>query len=134
MPQTLPQAAVLAVREGLVCLVTSRDGMRWVLPKGHIEDGHTPAEAAAREAWEEAGLTGDVEPEPIGNYSYQKNGCLHEVVVFRMVGVVEANRWPEKLVRRRRWVTIGEAAKLCSVKSLRLLLVSLDFSTASTSK
>lgn len=134
MPQTLPQAAVLALREGLVCLVTSRDGMRWVLPKGHIEDGHTPAEAAAREAWEEAGLTGEVEQEPIGSYSYHKNGNLHEVAVFRMIGVTESNRWPEKLVRRRRWVTLGEAAKLCSVKSLRLLLASVDFNTADSAK
>lgn len=32
----------------------------WSLPKGHIEEGETPAEAAAREVQEETGITGEV--------------------------------------------------------------------------
>jgi 8-oxo-dGTP pyrophosphatase MutT (NUDIX family) len=39
-------------------LVTSRfDRSVWVLPKGHIEPGESPADAAVRETLEEAGVT-----------------------------------------------------------------------------
>ena len=39
-----------------VLLVTSRDTGRWVLPKGWPITGLSPQAAAAREAWEEAGV------------------------------------------------------------------------------
>ncbi|MCA1690130.1 MAG: NUDIX domain-containing protein, partial [Actinobacteria bacterium] len=43
--------------EGLrIGLVSTRDGARWTFPKGHRERGETLAEAAAREAREEAGV------------------------------------------------------------------------------
>src|SRR5262245_16250848 len=39
-------------------LVTARvDSTVWVLPKGHIERGESPEEAAVREVFEEAGVT-----------------------------------------------------------------------------
>ena len=62
MPSWGRQAATIPVRDGRVCLVTSSNGRRWVLPKGQIDPGHTPAEAALVEAWEEAGLVGALEP------------------------------------------------------------------------
>ena len=56
------QSAVIPYRKrpnGLeVLLVTSRKGTRWVLPKGVVEPGMTPAASAAREALEEAGIRG----------------------------------------------------------------------------
>ena len=39
-----------------VLLITSRDTGRWVIPKGWPIDGLAPAQTAAREAWEEAGV------------------------------------------------------------------------------
>jgi 8-oxo-dGTP pyrophosphatase MutT (NUDIX family) len=43
-----------------VLLVAHGDTGRWVAPGGSIEPGETPADAAARELWEETGL--DAEP------------------------------------------------------------------------
>ena len=62
------------VEKGMVqiLLVTSRGTKRWIVPKGWPEDGLTPAEAAAKEAGEEAGVTGTVKQRPIGVYSYEK--------------------------------------------------------------
>ncbi|WP_371514877.1 NUDIX domain-containing protein [Brevundimonas denitrificans] len=33
---------------------------RWIFPKGMVEDDMTPARSAAKEAWEEAGVRGDI--------------------------------------------------------------------------
>ena len=79
MARMIAQAAALALRDGRICMVTSRSGRRWVLPKGQIEAHQTPRDAALAEAWEEAGLLGRVEQEPLGRYDYEKNVTLHEV-------------------------------------------------------
>jgi 8-oxo-dGTP pyrophosphatase MutT (NUDIX family) len=52
-------------------LVRTRDGTRWTLPKGGRERGETLAEAAAREAVEEAGAAGRVGDEPVAEYRYR---------------------------------------------------------------
>src|SRR5262245_41164227 len=72
-PPLLRQAAVIPVRDGQVCLVSSRSGKRWVVPKGCMEPGKTAGEVALLEAWEEAGLLGRLAPEPVGSYVYEKD-------------------------------------------------------------
>ena len=109
MPGTIPQAAALAFRDGLICMVTSRSGRRWVLPKGQIELHQSPRDAALAEAWEEAGLLGRVDDEPLGRFAYEKNEMIHEVAVYRMTVTTERAEWPEKNQRRREWVTVDEA-------------------------
>jgi 8-oxo-dGTP pyrophosphatase MutT (NUDIX family) len=52
-----------------VLLITSRGTGRWVIPKGWRAKGLKDHEAAAREAKEEAGVSGAVRSKPIGNYS-----------------------------------------------------------------
>lgn len=53
----VPSVSV-AVRddEGRVLLARHSDGGWWLLPGGAIEPGETPADAAVRETWEEAGV------------------------------------------------------------------------------
>ncbi len=103
------QAAAIPVRDGLVCLVTSRSGRRWVIPKGRIDSGHTPGEAALAEAWEEAGLVGVLAGGPVGSYRYEKYNLSHHVTVFVMAVTGEHDDWPERADRRREWVTVEEA-------------------------
>ena len=43
-----------------VLLLTSRETHRWVVPKGWPMRGRKPAEVASQEAYEEAGLIGQV--------------------------------------------------------------------------
>ena len=62
-----------------VVLVRPTGRSTWVMPKGHLEEGETVAEAATREAREESGLTvGKIEP--LGEISYvyssrERNGA-----------------------------------------------------------
>jgi 8-oxo-dGTP pyrophosphatase MutT (NUDIX family) len=125
MPQLFRQVAAVALRDGLVCLVTSRNRRRWVVPKGHVEPGQTPQETAVAEAWEEAGLRGTVDPEPLGIYHYRKRGRSHAVTVYRFNLLVEHEQWPERLQRDREWVPIDEAARRVHEMELRDLLLEL---------
>ena len=53
-------------------LVRTRSG-RWTFPKGGVDDDATHAEAAAREAYEEAGVKGRIEHEPFHWYFHSKS-------------------------------------------------------------
>jgi 8-oxo-dGTP pyrophosphatase MutT (NUDIX family) len=117
------QAAALPLRDGAVCLVTSRNGKRWVAPKGCLEPGKTAGEIALQEAWEEAGLVGVLEPEPVGSYFYQKDGATCHVTVFRMHVTAEAADWPERAFRQRRWLAPAKAAARVADLGLRELIL-----------
>jgi 8-oxo-dGTP pyrophosphatase MutT (NUDIX family) len=60
----LTHAGAVVFREGndrvLYLVVSSSDGLNWVLPKGHIDPGETPEVAALRELEEEAGVVGEI--------------------------------------------------------------------------
>jgi hypothetical protein len=55
-----------------VMLMTSRETRRWIIPKGWPHKGRTPHRSAAPEAYEEAGVVGRVQRDPLGSFSYQK--------------------------------------------------------------
>lgn len=110
-----------------VLLVTSRDTGRWVIPKGWLMKDRTPAEAALREAFEEAGVEGQVAGEMLGLYSYDKvmadkssQPCI--VSVFP----VEVSRlrgdFPERGQRRRRWFRPAKAARKVAEAELGTML------------
>ena len=54
-------------------LVRTRNG-HWTFPKGGVDRDATPADAAAREAYEEAGVKGSVEHHPFTCYRHRKPG------------------------------------------------------------
>src|SRR3954470_19116628 len=105
----LRQAAAIPLRAGQVCLVTSRSGKRWVVPKGCMEPGKTAGEVALQEAWEEAGLVGLLAAEPIGSYVYDKDGFVCHVIVFRMDVTDQRNDYPEAGMRQRLWLSTSQA-------------------------
>ena len=53
-------AGGLVVLGDEVLLIATAGGRRWQLPKGHLEAGELPAEAAVREVREETGVTGSI--------------------------------------------------------------------------
>jgi 8-oxo-dGTP pyrophosphatase MutT (NUDIX family) len=116
----LTQYGVIPVRRGPeggieILLITSRETRRWVVPRGNPIAGKSPTESAAQEAFEEAGIIGEVEAEAVGHYSYQKRRRIGVVVpavvhLFRMPVAEERDDWPEKDQRERRWFPAREAA------------------------
>src|SRR5438874_1981919 len=108
-PGALQQAAAIPVRLGQVCLITSRNGKRWVIPKGCLEPGKSAGEIALQEAWEEAGLMGILQVDPVGSYLYEKESRKHHVLVFLMQVTQVAETWPERSWRERSWLHFSQA-------------------------
>ena len=115
-----------------VLLVTSRDTGRWVIPKGHVEDGMTAQSAAYQEAWEEAGIEGEITTAmPLGFVPYLKrlkNGetCGASIAVFPMLVGKQKKKWLERGERTRAWFPVAEAAKLVGEPALSALLLRLE--------
>ena len=120
------QSAVIAWRRrprGVeVLLITSRKGTRWVLPKGVVEPGLSPATSAAKEALEEAGVRGTVDDAALGTYQYRKWRGICTVQVFAMEVEEEVPDWPEAGMRRREWLTLDDARRRIHEADLRQLL------------
>ena len=110
-----------------VLLVTSRETRRWVIPKGWPMRGRTGRQAAAREAFEEAGLDGAVARRPIGAYTHGKKlkdgttvTCSVRVYPFAVAG--QRARWPEMGERQARWFTPETAAQAVDEPELAALI------------
>jgi 8-oxo-dGTP pyrophosphatase MutT (NUDIX family) len=125
------QYAALCWREGAagveVLLITSRDTGRWVIPKGWPMTGLSPEDAAAREAWEEAGVEGVVSPVSLGRFGYLKEMAANPAVpcavaVFGLRVENLASKFPEKAVRKRQWFRPNEAATLVREPDLAALI------------
>ena len=113
-----------------VLLVTSRDTGRWVIPKGWPISGLTGEASAAREAWEEAGVEGKVQPTCIGLFGYDKI-LGHDQAVPCIVAVYPLkvarlrHRFPERKERRRKWFSPDKAAIKVGEPDLRALLAAI---------
>ena len=105
-----------------VMLITSSASKRWVIPKGLIEPNMTPEDSAAKEAWEEAGVLGQVFPNLMGIYEYYKSGCTWQVDVFLLQVETVLDNWPEAYKRKRQWVSIPKAIKRVDEPDLKLIL------------
>ncbi|WP_074818491.1 NUDIX hydrolase [Pseudorhodobacter antarcticus] len=97
-----------------ILLVRSLDSNRWILPKGWPMRGKTLAQAAAIEAWEEAGVEGQISPHSIGIYATQKRratgikqACQMHVYALHVSDVVLD--FPEADMRKTAWFPLFEA-------------------------
>ncbi|MDX1966631.1 MAG: NUDIX hydrolase [Planctomycetaceae bacterium] len=119
------QAAAIPVRNGKICLVTSSSGRHWIIPKGHVPTGTTPAVLAACEAWEEAGLLGSVAGSPCCTYCFEKAGREYQVEVYLLEVARCVSDWPERRLRQRRWLPVAEAIQEIQPAALRDALMQL---------
>ena len=105
--------AVVLAGEGAgrrVAVLHRRGPDEWRLPKGKLEPGETPAQAAARELLEETGLRAEM-GEEIGRTEYTYGRATRKIVTFYVVRLPE----PVPLVPENppfdeaRWMPVPEA-------------------------
>ena len=73
MTSTRTAGGVVVGPDGRI-VVVSQNGDSWSLPKGHVEDGESDADAARREIMEETGITDLALVRKLGEYERFKIG------------------------------------------------------------
>jgi 8-oxo-dGTP pyrophosphatase MutT (NUDIX family) len=120
------QVAAIPVRtsdsRAKVCIIRRKSSRKWGIPKGFIDPGHSREQAALTEAYEEAGLSGEIIGKSIGTYDYKKGSVTLTVAVFLMQVSEEHPTWPEMDFRERRWCSLTEARSLLKNHKVRPLL------------
>ena len=102
-----------------VILRRSRSGrLEMCLPKGHVEEGESPAEAAIREVEEETGARGRVIYQ-LGTVDYWFSGVsarIHKLVHHFLMdyrgGELTADNDPDQEAEAAQWIPLLEAPKL----------------------
>ncbi|HET7458098.1 MAG TPA: NUDIX hydrolase [Gemmatimonadaceae bacterium] len=105
-----------------------RDSYRnWGFPKGHLEEGERPEEAAVREVAEETGVTplelrGVIET--IDWYFRFRGRLIHKVCHFYLMETPAAETCPQRAegITACRWAPFAEAERLVSYANARQVL------------
>lgn len=118
---------VLVGNRPLVCLVTSRETKRWIIPKGWAKAGTAERIVAANEALEEAGLVGTISTQALGAYEYRKKLHVFAYATCRVrVYELHVNHqlfdWPERQQRRTAWLDPQDAAERVRERGLADLI------------
>ncbi|KAG6509074.1 hypothetical protein ZIOFF_034465 [Zingiber officinale] len=144
-----------------VLVISSQKGPELMFPKGGWELDETLPAAAAREAFEEAGVTGNFEvrsflascvclgyhhnhhqgpaliDKPIkqgelGKWLSEDRDKVHYMFAMRATEVLQ--QWPEMSRRERKWVTVAEARQVCKHPWMREALERLEELVSSGSR
>ncbi|GGA63126.1 NUDIX hydrolase [Pelagibacterium lentulum] len=112
----------------VVLLVTSRGRGKWIFPKGRQVEGMTAWDSAALEAYEEAGVEGEIEQSPIGSYYLpvtEERPAPIEVQIFPLRVTNQLQDWKEKRQRYRHWAVVPEAKRLITHDGLADVAIAL---------
>lgn len=111
-----------------VLLITSRGRGTWIFPKGREMEGKAPWESAELEAYEEAGVVGEIETSPIGSYYLpvtEERPQPIEVKMFPLLVTDQREDWKEMGQRYRHWAVLPEAKRLITHVGLADLALAL---------
>jgi 8-oxo-dGTP pyrophosphatase MutT (NUDIX family) len=137
---TLPLqvAAVCYRRRGVsveFLLVNTNGGNKWTFPKGAAEANMSHSQAAEKEAWEEAGAHGHIEPRHFHIYTHSKgvfwkSPGVQEFAVKAFLMEVEHAGHPQEGMRNPTWFSPEDAKKTLAkgreVKYARELIAVVD--------
>lgn len=131
-------AGGLVVEGSRILLISTQEGRRWQLPKGHIEKGETSEQAALREVQEETGVTGRVvAPLPGVEYWFVEKGSrrVHKRVDYFLLSYVsgDAADFDVQEVSGAEWFSWDEGiAKLSFENERKVVLQAREISFAKT--
>ena len=93
-------------------LLVRHNGGHWSFPKGHVEGGETEPETAAREIWEETGLSAAIDTgfRKVVTYA-PKPGTVKDVVFFTAVPTGGRERPQEEEISQLGWYAFQDAAR-----------------------
>jgi 8-oxo-dGTP pyrophosphatase MutT (NUDIX family) len=97
-------------------LVNTNGGNKWTFPKGSTDARLSHSQAAEREAAEEAGALGTIEPRHFHLYIHSKGvfwqpGGVQEFVVKAFLMEIHQTRRPDETMRHPTWVSADEAKR-----------------------
>jgi 8-oxo-dGTP pyrophosphatase MutT (NUDIX family) len=115
----LQVAAICYRRRGAAIeflLVNTNGGSKWTFPKGSTDPRLSHSQAAEREAAEEAGAIGTIEPRHFHLYLHSKGvfwqpGGVQEFVVKAFLMEVHQMRKPDESNRKPTWVSPEDAKR-----------------------
>ena len=98
-------------------LVNTNGGGKWTFPKGDPEPSLSHSQAAEREAWEEAGVRGSIEPRHFHLYIHSKGVFwktpgVQEYVIKAFLMEVEQVGGPHEASRNPTWFGPEEAIRI----------------------
>jgi len=107
----------------LIMLISTGSRRKWTIPKGIAEPDMTPWESAAKEAFEEAGIRGNVSEHPFATWNHSKWGASCQVAIYTLHvrRTLDISEWEEPH-RLRRWFPVEEAADTVSFPDLKPLI------------
>lgn len=109
-------------RNGGVLIVHRPKYDDWSLPKGKLEEGETPEQAALREVEEESGWRCEL-GRPLGETRYTDHKGRDKLVHWWEMWARERNKWePGREVDDLMWVPLSDLPALISYEADRELL------------
>ena len=116
----LQVAAVCYRRSGTsieFLLVNTNGGGKWTFPKGDPEPSMSHSQAAEREAWEEAGVRGHIEPRHFHLYLHSKGVFwkppgVREFVIKAFLMEIEQTQLSHEPERNPTWYSPDDARKI----------------------
>ncbi|WP_130537463.1 NUDIX hydrolase [Thiomicrorhabdus indica] len=115
----------LQQRSAAIPLIIDNDGIKvvlittkpkkndnWIFPKGQVELNMTAFDSAAKEAFEEAGVIGQINPVQFDEYQHKKWGGNMSVKVYTLEVSQILDQWPEMRDRHRQIVSLENAIDL----------------------
>ncbi len=111
MSEEIQAAGGVLVRDGRVALVHRPRYDDWTLPKGKLESGEEPEQAALREVWEETGFRARLGRE-LPSTSYIDHKDRPKRVRYWLMEPESGEFAPNNEVDELRWLTPDEAREL----------------------
>lgn len=114
-----------APRAAVIARINRAGRVEWCLPKGHLESGETPEQAAIREIAEETGIVGQIVG-PLGmiDYWFSAEGrrvhkSVHHYLLLAVGGHLSVDGDPDQEAVEAAWIPLPDLGSLLAFPNER---------------